>query len=199
MAGSALLPLTFLVLLSAVVVDSVTISGKVVGTDGGGSAPPNHVFPGQTSSLALGGVAGPHTHGSRVVLDGHREVYASSLDGGFSFSDVAPGLHSVEVFHRDFVFATHKVVVEEGKEPLVQRFLYPGAPQLDSKLPLEVFPVTLVQHFEDRPPSAMWGMLQSPMVWIGLLMVGAMVAMQGVDKEELKKVSEEQQEQCAIM
>lgn len=196
---ASLLSLSLLSVLCVGFVDSERIYGKVVGTDGGGSTPANHVFPGQTSSLALGGVAGPHTHGARVVLDGHREVYASSLDGGFSFSDVPPGLHNVEVFHRDYVFSTHKVLVEEGKEPLVQRFLYPGAPQLDSKLPLEIFPVTLVQHFEDRPPSAMWGMLQSPMVWIGLVMVGAMVAMQGVDKEELKKVSEEQQEQCAIM
>ena len=152
---------------------TIEISGKVMGLEVGAGK----TFSGAVASKALGAPSGPHTQGARVVLDGFQEVYASSIDGGFKFSDVTPGLHTVEAFQRDLVFMQHKVLVpeEEGKDVVVQRFLYPGAPELVSKLPLEIHPVTLVQYFEDRPPSAVWGLLMNPMVWMaglfGLLML----------------------------
>ena len=161
--------LTLLLSVGVYLVDcAVDIHGKVFTAEGDAG----RVMSGAVASRALGAVSGPHTQGARVVLNGFQEVYASSIDGSFSFVDVHPGVHTVEVFQRDFVYMQHKVhVPEDGTDVVVQRYLYPGAPELVAKLPLEIHPVTLVQHFEDRPPSAIWGMVMNPFVLLGLLMM----------------------------
>jgi hypothetical protein len=129
-----------------------------------------------------------------VVLDGGaREVYASALDGSFAFEGVAPGAHTVEVFHRDVLYPTCRVVVPPAGEArsadAVGRFPYPGALRLEARLPLDVAPVALPQWFEERPPSSLWGLARSPMVWMGGVMLLLMFMMKGIDPEEMKCVA----------
>lgn len=110
----------------------------------------------------------------RVVLDGGvSTVFASPADGSFSFPNVGSGVHSVEVFHADFIFSRFTVDAG-GAEPVVSEFRYPGAPRLAAALPLELSPVAQAAHWEERPPSQLWGMLRNPMVIIGVAALGLM-------------------------
>lgn len=160
-------------------------------------APPQQPPPlpaGARAAAALGAPASGQDASARVVLDGGaREVYASALDGSFAFEGVAPGAHTVEVFHRDVLYPTFRVVVPAAGEArsadAVGRFPYPGALRLEARLPLDVAPVALPQWFEERPPSSLWGLARSPMVWMGGVMLLLMFMMKGIDPEEMKCVA----------
>lgn len=115
---------------------------------------------------ALG--AAPDASSLRVLLDGGAAVAQPSADGAFSFPGVAPGVHSVEVFHADLLFPRFTVdVAADGALASAAEHKYPGAPRLAAALPLEVAPVVQAQHWEERPPNQLWGMLRSPMVLMG--------------------------------
>ena len=173
---------------------SGAISGRVTvpvppARDGG----PLPLSPAARAAASLGVPASGQDGAARVVLDGGaRETYASSTDGSFVFEGVAPGVHLVEVFHRDLVFPTYRVrVPEPGAAPAADAvgvYPYPGSMRLDARLPLEAAPVALPQHFEDRPPSSLWGLARSPMVWMGGVMLLLMFMMKGMDPEEMKCV-----------
>jgi hypothetical protein len=155
-------------LLSARALD---ITGRVV-------LPLPSLRPGSsTSSTASSVLASPEDPQSlRVVLDGGASmVLPSPADGSFVFPDVGAGVHSVEAFHGDFLFSRFTVDAGAGGEPaVVAEHRYPGAPRLASSLPLEIAAAAQAQHWEDRPPSQVWGMLRNPMVLIGILMMGLM-------------------------
>jgi hypothetical protein len=147
--------------------------------------------PGARAAAALGAPPSGLDRGARVVLDGGaREAFASALDGSFAFEGVAPGEHTVEVFHRDVLYPSFRVLVPprgaERAADAVGRYPYPGALRLEARLPLEVAPVALPQWFEERPPSSLWGLARSPMVWMGGVMLVLMVMMRGIDPEEMK-------------
>jgi hypothetical protein len=172
-----------------------------------------------SSAAASSGLSFPQedAHTLRAVLDGGvATALVSPVDGTFSFPGVGAGLHSVEVFHADFLFPRFTVSVEGG-EAVVAEYRYPGAPRLAGRLPLEVAPVAQAPHWEERPPSQVWAMLRSPMVLLGLVMLGLMACVGAparcahtpqhahahrapprrltknmVDPEEMKKIQEEQ-------
>jgi hypothetical protein len=196
MAFLHLLLLLALPLLSHSFLPRDVISGKVIvlapqpNKDGTPS-----VTLGARAAAALAAPFSGQDTAARVVLDGGlHEVYASTFDGSFSFEGVPPGVHTVEVFHRDLLYPTFRVEIPEpGSPPLedaVGKYPYLGAYRLAAKLPLEIAPVALPQHFEDRPPSSLWGLARSPMVWMCGLMLVLMLLMKGVDPEEMKCVTQ---------
>lgn len=139
-------PLLLLLLSSCVVLHgaSVTISGRVV-----------------LPQLKAGSTPPEAAAAARLVLDG---AFAASAapDGAFVFDAVAPGEHSIEVFHRDFVFSAYRVAV--GADVRAMELRYPGAPPLPASHPLDVAPVARAIYFEERPPSSVWAYARSPMV-----------------------------------
>jgi hypothetical protein len=148
---------------------------------------------GARAAAALGSPLSGQDTVARVVLDGgERETFSSAVDGSFSFEGVPPGQHTLEVFHRDLLFPTYRVDMPgaAGGEPSAGKFPYPGAYKLDARLPLDIAPVALPLHFEERPPSSLWGLARSPMIWMGGAMLVLMFMMKGVDPEEMKCVGQ---------
>jgi hypothetical protein len=123
---------------------------------------------------------------ARVHLDGGERVSLVTPEGFFLFENVSAGLHALDVIAAEAIYPSLVVDVSQQAVESALEFHYLGAMGLPARLPMQISPVAASVHFDPRPPSMIWGMLGSPMVWMGGVMVILMLFLQSQDPEDMK-------------
>ncbi len=127
--------------------------------------------------------------GARVLLDGGERFVTVASDGAFRFSDVSPGVHTLEIVDGRAVYPTYRVQVpsEAGSPLAVLEYKYPGAPKWPSRHPILAAPVAAPSYFDPvatfDPLAMLW---RNPMMAImGGLMLLVLLMQALVSPEEL--------------
>eukprot|EP00560_Eucampia_antarctica_P006933 CAMPEP_0197824214 /NCGR_PEP_ID=MMETSP1437-20131217/1502_1 /TAXON_ID=49252 ORGANISM="Eucampia antarctica, Strain CCMP1452" /NCGR_SAMPLE_ID=MMETSP1437 /ASSEMBLY_ACC=CAM_ASM_001096 /LENGTH=233 /DNA_ID=CAMNT_0043423757 /DNA_START=29 /DNA_END=730 /DNA_ORIENTATION=+ len=144
---------------------------------------------------------------SVVITLNHGEfsTYSTVADGEFSFQNVPPGVHVLDVHSPEYIFSQVKLQIlpESIDEPKCIEYAYPGGTK---HVITEIKPITLTAHgryqyFEPKPTISVFALLKNPMVLMMIVGAGLMVAMpymmEGLDddqKDQMKKQMEAQQD-----
>mmetsp|Transcript_74772 Transcript_74772/g.150428 ORF Transcript_74772/g.150428 Transcript_74772/m.150428 type:complete len:234 (+) Transcript_74772:51-752(+) len=110
---------------------------------------------------------------SKVTLNGGEYEAITRFDGSFTFHDIKPGIHLLDVLSPVGFFSQVKVNLPSDPEGKVKclEYKYPGAPKQAIAYPLELQPHFKLQYFEARPKVSVMRMIMgNPM----MLMMGVM-------------------------
>ncbi|GAB2223134.1 hypothetical protein Droror1_Dr00017271 [Drosera rotundifolia] len=160
--------------------DGYTIAGRVkipsIGTKGYG-------IPGKISNV-------------KVILNGGQVVTFLRPDGYFSFHNVPPGTHLIEVYAIGYFFSPVRVDVSARNPGKVQAALTETRRGL-SELILE--PLREEQYYEVREPFSPMSVVKSPMgLMVGFMLIVVFLMpklMENMDPEEMRRAQEEMRSQ----
>merc|ERR1719469_460056 len=114
-----------------------------------------------------------------TLNDGAYSTYTSSPTASFTFYDIPPGIHLLDVHSHQYAFSQIKIQLlpTSMDSPSCIEYAYPGAPKTPADHPLHLTAHATLEYFEKRPPFSLFKMLKSPMVLMMLFSVGMMVMM----------------------
>jgi len=143
-----------------------------------------------------------------TLNDGSHSSYSSSPDSSFTFHNVPPGIHVLDVHSHEFTFSQIKIQLLESSmnEPRAIEYVYPGAPKKTIDHPLQLTAHARFQYFEPRPTFSPFVLLKNPMILMMIFSVGMMVLMPKMmsdldpeQKEQMKKQMEMQQDPSKML
>eukprot|EP00897_Mesotaenium_endlicherianum_P008620 jgi/Mesen1/7787/ME000408S06891 len=98
---------------------------------------------------------------TKVILDGGVRMTIPRLDGYFSFSEVAPGTHLVEVVAMGVYFPPVRLDVSARLRGQV-RAAYVEDPRRLLPDPLVLSPLSIQEYYEKREPLSLWKLMWTP-------------------------------------
>mmetsp|Transcript_4090 Transcript_4090/g.6243 ORF Transcript_4090/g.6243 Transcript_4090/m.6243 type:complete len:209 (-) Transcript_4090:36-662(-) len=144
----------------------------------------------------------PHPPTTRIALDGGETFSYSQKNGEFSFYNVLPGIHTIDVQSPIYHFSQIKLNVPEVAQTTefiqVLEYIYPGAPKTEGTYPLTLVAHTNWSYFEPRGKFSIFTTLKrNPMIVMIVVIIGFMSLapklMENMDPEALQTAREEQQ------
>eukprot|EP00559_Dactyliosolen_fragilissimus_P007788 CAMPEP_0184862580 /NCGR_PEP_ID=MMETSP0580-20130426/7027_1 /TAXON_ID=1118495 /ORGANISM="Dactyliosolen fragilissimus" /LENGTH=226 /DNA_ID=CAMNT_0027360513 /DNA_START=42 /DNA_END=722 /DNA_ORIENTATION=+ len=136
-----------------------------------------------------------------TINHGEYSTYTNAV-GKFTFHNVGPGVHLLDVHNKYFSFGQVKIQLLEHSmdSPNCIEYVYPGSQKQPIDYPLTLRPHAKYSYFQKRPGISFLFLLKNPMVIIMIMSVGIMYLMpkmmEGMDdeqKEQMKKQMEMQQ------
>jgi len=124
--------------------------------------------------------------------DGQYKTY-SQPDGHFTFYNIPPGVHSLDIHDHQFFFSQVKIQLLEQSidSPKCIEYIYPGAVKQAISHPLKLIAHGTFQYFEVRPIFSPWSLLRNPMALLmlfGVIMMFVMPSMMdNLDEDQKKK------------
>lgn len=152
---------------------------------------------------------------TRITLTGDNTrlgTYSTSTDGSFTFYDVQPGVHLLDVQSTTYMFSQVKIQVPEeyNTDEALKciEYYYPGAPKiaLDCSSSIQLYAHAKYDYFEPRPKFSIFGLFKNPMMLMMLVSGGLMLLMpkmmEGMDdeqREQMRKQMELQKDPTKLM
>lgn len=140
-----------------------------------------------------------------TLNDGEFSTYSTSSNT-FSFHNVPPGVHVLDVHSKIYHYSQVKIQILEGQEPKCIEYFYPGAGKRPISHPLTLYANAKYNYFQPRPTFSLFSMLKNPMVLIMIFSVGMMIVMPQMmnnldpeQKEQMKKQMEMQQDPTKML
>jgi hypothetical protein len=151
----------------------------------------------------------PPLNSTLITLnDGEYSTYSTAPDGSFSFHNIPPGIHVLDVFSATYHFSQIKIqlIPENNMKPNCIEYVYPGATKYPIAHPLPLTAHATYTFFEQRPTFSPFRILRNPMVLMMIVSVGFMMfmpsMMSGLDpeqKEQMKKQMEMQSDPTKML
>jgi ER membrane protein complex subunit 7 len=121
----------------------------------------------------------PFAEMTRISLN-HDEQHTYSLsDGSFTFFNVGPGIHVVDVYNHAYHFAQIKCqfLEEEMDRPTCIEYIYQGANKLPASHPLAITALASIEYFEAKRGFSVMSIVKNPMILMMLFSVVMMYFM----------------------
>lgn len=142
-----------------------------------------------------------------TLNDGEYSTYSTSTNSSFSFHNIPPGVHLLNVHSTQaYHFSQIKIQILEGEDPKCIEYYYAGATKSPISHPLTLYANAQYEYFQSRPSFALFSLFKNPMVLIMIFSVGMMVVMpqmmQNLDpeqKEQMKKQMEMQSDPTKML
>ena len=162
-----------------------------------------------------------------TLNDGEFSTYTISPSNTFSFPNVPPGVHVLDVHSQHFHFSQVKIQILDdisnvnvdvnvdvnpnantnaGQEPKCIEYFYPGAAKRPIAYPLTLYANAEYQYFTPRPTFSPFNLLRNPMILMMIFSVGMMFVMPQMmgnldpeQKEQMKKQMESQQDPTKML
>lgn len=138
---------------------------------------------------------------TKIILnDGEFATY-SRVDGTFSFYNVGPGVHLLDVHSHTHLFSQVKIQLLEDKmdQPKCIEYPYPGSLKMETTHPLVLKAHATYEYFEKRPGFSIFSILGNPMMLMMLISVGVMFLMpsmmEGLEPEERERMKKQMEMQ----
>lgn len=146
----------------------------------------------------------PPLNSTLITLnDGEYTTYSAISDGSFSFHNIPPGVHVLDVRSSFYHFSQIKIQLLPDNQmiPNCIEYVYPGATKYSIEHPLTLNAHATFEYFEKRPSFSPFRIFKNPMVLMMIVSIGFMVMMPSMmnnldpeQKEQMKKQMEMQQD-----
>mmetsp|Transcript_2488 Transcript_2488/g.2701 ORF Transcript_2488/g.2701 Transcript_2488/m.2701 type:complete len:232 (-) Transcript_2488:143-838(-) len=143
-----------------------------------------------------------------TLNDGSHSTYTSSPTASFTFHNIPPGIHLLDVHSHQYAFSQIKIQLlpTSMSTPSCIEYAYPGAPKTPADHPLYLTAHATLEYFEQQPPFSPFKMLRNPMVLMMVFSIGMMVIMPSMmsnmdpeQKEQMKKQMEMQSDPSKML
>lgn len=131
-----------------------------------------------------------------MINHGEFKTY-SRIDGSFTFRNIPPGVHLLDVQSVTHHFGQVKIQLLEDSmdSPKCVLYAYPGATKKPVDHPISMTAYATFEYFEKRPGFSIFVILKNPMFLMMAVSVGLMVMMpkmmEGLDPEEKARLKEQ--------
>jgi hypothetical protein len=151
----------------------------------------------------------PQLNSTLITLNnGEYSTYSAAQDGSFTFHNIPPGVHVLDVHSNIYHFSQIKIqlIPSNDMEPNCIEYVYPGATKYSIEHPLLLNAHATYDYFEKRPSFSPFRIFKNPMVLMMIVSVGFMVIMPHMmsnldpeQKEQMKKQMEMQQDPTKML
>lgn len=138
---------------------------------------------------------------TKISLNDGDHITYSRVDGTFSFYNVGPGVHLLDVHSHSHLFSQVKIQLLEKSmdKPKCIEYSFPGAPKQVAVHPLILKAHATYEYFEKRPGFSVFSILGNPMMLMMVVSVGLMMLMpkmmEGLEPEEREKMKKQMEMQ----
>ena len=138
---------------------------------------------------------------TRITLNHGEYSTYSRADGGFTFYNVIPGIHVLDIQSTVYHFSQVKIqLLEDDMEnPKCLEYMYPGAKKQATMHPLVLNAIATYDYFEVRKGFSIFSILANPMVLMMAFSVGLMFLMpkmmEGLEPEERERIKQQMEVQ----
>lgn len=151
----------------------------------------------------------PELNSTLITLNnGEYSTYSTTNDGSFTFHNIPPGVHVLDVHNTYYHFSQIKIQLlpENNMVPNCIEYTYAGSTKHATPHPLLLSAHATYSYFESRPSFSPFRIFKNPMVLMMIVSVGFMVIMpymmDGLDdeqKEQMKKQMEMQSDPTKML
>ncbi len=141
----------------------------------------------------------PPLNSTLITLNnGEYSTYSTTPDGQFTFSNIPPGVHVLDVQSTTYHFSQIKIQLlpeKNNMEPNCIEYVYPGATKYAISHPLILTAHATYTYFEKKPSFSPFRIFKNPMVLMMVVSVGFMFLMpsmmSGLDEDQKKQMKEQ--------
>ncbi|GKY94609.1 hypothetical protein MPSEU_000426400 [Mayamaea pseudoterrestris] len=139
----------------------------------------------------------PFMESAHISLNHDEQHTYSRSDGSFTFFNVKPGVHVVDVHDQLYHFSQIKCqfLEESMDKPTCIEYIFPGSHKLETTHPLVVNALASIEYFDAKRGFSILSIIKNPMVLMMLFSVGMMYfmpkMMEGMDPEEKAKFKQQ--------